>query len=185
MKKILTGILCGFMIFTMGACNSSNESSNNQSGNNQSSEENKIELTTSNYTKYIDVKSEISVDNFTVKSLAGVYLVDGNATLTLTVYPKQPVKCYNVQIEYTNNSPYDSLGIELSLGNAPNLLVPSDGNLIEEYDIDITTGDVDTLREQIVLWGRTREQMISNIESPFNFNMLADLLSISGYVVVE
>ena len=112
-------------------------------------------------------------------------MVNGSATLTLTVYPKQPIKCYNVQIEYTNNSPYDSLGIELSLENAPNLLIPSDGNLTEEYDIDITTGDADTLYEQIVFWRRTREQMIDNIEKPFNFYMLTELLSVSGYIVTE
>ena len=124
-------------------------------------------------------------EKVTVKNIAGAYLVNGSATLTLTVYPKQPIKCYNVQIEYTNNSPYDSLGIELSLENAPNLLIPSDGNLTEEYDIDITTGDADTLYEQIVFWGRTREQMIDNIEKPFNFYMLTELLSVSGYIVTE
>ena len=182
MKKFLSVILSLFAACSMVSCKNNN---NNSTENTEENTETRIELTTNNYTKYIDVKSEISVDNFTVKSLAGVYLVDGNATLTLTVYPKQPVKCYNVQIEYTNNSPYDSLGVELSLENAPNLLVPSDGNLIEEYNIDITTGDVDTLYEQIVLWHRTREQMIKNIESPFNFNMLTDLLSVTGYVVVE
>lgn len=180
MKKILTVFLCILMIFAMGACNSSDEG-----GDNQTNAENKIELTTSNYTQYIDVKSSIVVNNFTVKNIAGAYLVNGSATLTLTVYPKQPIKCYNVQIEYTNNSPYDSLGIELSLENAPNLLIPSDGNLTEEYDIDITTGDADTLYEQIVFWGRTREQMIDNIEKPFNFYMLTELLSVSGYIVTE
>ena len=180
MKKFLTIILCVFMIFTMGACNSSGDVSNSQSN-----EENKIELTKSNYTKYIDVKSSISVNNFTLKNIAGVYLVEGNATLTLTVYPKQPVKCYNVQIEYTNNSPYNSLGIELVLEETPILSVPVDGNLVEEFDIKIGTGDIDVLREQIVIWGRTRQQMIDNIEKPFNFSMLTKLLSVSGYVVTE
>ena len=73
----------------------------------------------------------------------------------------------------------------MSLKNAPNLLVPFDGNLIEEYDIDITTGDVDALYKQIVVWRRTREQMIENIENSFNFYMLTDLLYVSGYVVTE
>ena len=181
MKKILSAILTIVAIFSMNACNNSA----NESSNNQNNEENKIELTTSNYTKYIDVKSSISVNDFTLKNLAGAYLINGSATLTLTVYPKQPIKCYNVQIEYTNNTPYDNMGVELILEQTPILSVPADGNLAEEYDINIATGDVDVLYEQIVIWRRTREQMIDSIEGPFIFYMLTDLLSVSGYIVTE
>ena len=181
MKKLLSLILTIVTIFSMSACNNSA----NENSNNQNNAENKIELTTSNYTQYIDVKSSITVNNFTLKNLAGAYLVNGNATLTLTVYPKQPIKCYAVQIEYTNNSPYDSLGIELTLEQTPILSVPSDGNLTEEYDITIATGDIDVLYEQIVLWRRTREQMIDNIEGGFTFYTLTDLFAVSGYVVAE
>ena len=147
--------------------------------------DNKIELTTKNYTQYIDVSVDIEVDDFNLKTVGGVYLVNGSATLTLTVYPKQPVKCYNVHIEYSDKSPYSSSGIELKLEETPNLLVPSDGNLTETYTINIATGDIDTLQEQIIVWRRTKEQMISNVESSFNFYMLTSLANVSGYVVVE
>lgn len=188
MKKWLVGILSVFTVFSMVACQSGEEQS--ASGENQSViestvQDNRVELTTQNYTQYIDVKASIDVDSFKISETGGVYFVNGEAVLTLTVYPKQPVKCYNVQIQYTNNSPYDTLGIELTLKTTPNLLVPADGNLTQEYEIKIATGDIDTLRTQIVVWGRTKEQMIKNVEQSFNFYMLTDLLAVSGSVVVE
>ncbi|MBR2302808.1 MAG: hypothetical protein IKA42_03305 [Clostridia bacterium] len=180
MKKILAVFLCMIMLFAMSACNGDN-------GNNddQANAETKIELTTSNYTQYLDVKSTIKVNDFTLTNIAGAYFVDGNATLTLTVYPKQPVKCYNVKIEYTNKSPINNIGIEMTLQTGPVLLVPADGNLTDEYNIEITTGDIDEVTKRVLVYRHTKEKMIEGIENPFGFYMMAEILSVSGHVVVE
>ena len=183
MKKFLAVVLCVFMMFALVACNGDGNS--NKNDNNQNTTENKIQLTTSNYTQYIDVRRTINVDEFVIKNISGVYFVEGKATLTLEVYQKQPVKCYGVEIEFAKKDPYDNLGIELSLEENPVLLVPANGAMVKEFDIKIATGDMNVLGQQIVSYRRTREQMIDSIEEPFNFSMMTKLVNVSGYVVLE
>jgi hypothetical protein len=183
-RKLLT-LLCACAlvgsIVAFPACGNNTTTENNETTTNETE---KIELTMSNYTKYIDVKETNTVTNFSLKQISGVYMASGTGTLNYKVYPKQPVKCYNVVLEFSNNSPFGiAIGINAELDKTPHCNVPADGNYSESIGMTFTTGDSEELKKQVLYYGRTSADMIKSIESATYG--ISKVIAVSGYVVVE
>ena len=192
---ILSAMLCVGMAVCFTACNSSNENDsqiNNEQNNNDESDntdeeeqQSSVELTIDNYSEYIGVREEITVERLTIRELGGIYIVSGSGTLTYTVYPKRPIKCYNVSIQCSNNSPYGiAWGINVEFDGTPDFNVPADGNLTYEVDLTFTNNEDEfaELAEQIIIYGRDSDDMAVIIENTFVY-VLSRVNDISGYVV--
>lgn len=186
-SKIICGllsiVLCFCALIGIVGCSGSSESDNSESDNS----EERIELTMDNYSKYIGLKKNVTVDTFSWTVIGTAILVHGTGTLTCTVYSKQPIKCYNVSLQFSSVENYGiAIGVNASCVTSLTVNIPSDGNYTFDVDLKFTndSDESDDLFYQYAIYGRGKAEYIDTIESSYPFS-LCKVSGVSGYVVVE